>query len=177
MSPRVASVHAPRNTPITASAIIEQMESRRHVLRRALRTLQVSSPAHQLNALDSDLRADLRTHGAVNPLSPKATVDGPGPLVTLGMWLPIASGLASQWWNHHQARLGIQLADSTLTTIARKHPLALVAAGAAAGSAIMLIKPWRRMSLAGLFVSMVSAKSAGPMSAVLNAVKALTQTR
>jgi hypothetical protein len=173
-----AEVTHVKTTLLDSAAIVLTMESNRRELRNALRP----HPA-------DDQRLGLRENGPqqVEHVHPSTDQQGPDRLKTStstaqskigsGIWLPIVKTLLTKWWQQHPARLALQVAENTIEQQARVRPVAFLAAGAVLGSAIVLIKPWRRMGLALLFIGLAGAKSAGTLSKTLELVKEVTRTR
>lgn len=63
------------------------------------------------------------------------------------------AGLAS-WWHDHPARAGASLLRSATAEYARKKPLQVVTIAAVAGAAVVLLKPWRLVSVSALALSL-----------------------
>ena len=57
------------------------------------------------------------------------------------------------WWQHHPAQLALDLAIPVLGKYAEKKPLQLLGLAAGAGAAIVLIRPWRLVSVTGLLLT------------------------
>lgn len=57
------------------------------------------------------------------------------------------------YWQHHPARLVVELATPALSSYAQKHPMRFLALSAGAGALIYLARPWRLISLTGLAVA------------------------
>lgn len=70
------------------------------------------------------------------------------------------------WWDRHPASAVLELARPLMSDYAGSHPLKLLGVSALIGSAIVLIKPWRMMSVGNWFVA--AAKSSGLTSGVLS---------
>ncbi len=63
------------------------------------------------------------------------------------------AGLAS-WWHDHPARAGVSLLRSATAEYARKKPMQVVTIAAVAGAAVVLLKPWRMVSVSALVLSL-----------------------
>lgn len=57
---------------------------------------------------------------------------------------------AKVWWNHHPAQLALDLARPALGQYAHNKPLQLLGLSALAGAAVVLLRPWRLLSVAGV---------------------------
>lgn len=131
-------------TPVAASALspAARLERSREALRGAL--LQTSDAGAAESARPRSAWAD---EFAALPLV--------GPVIDA----------VRTWWQRHPARtttaLAATAARSVLTPVARRHPVALVAAAAVIGAGIVALKPWRWMTrpafLAGLASQVASA--------------------
>lgn len=70
------------------------------------------------------------------------------------------------WWHRHPASAIVELARPLLGDYAGIHPLKLLGISAIVGSAIVILKPWRMMSIGSWLVAAV--KSSGLTSAVIS---------
>lgn len=89
-------------------------------------------------------------------------------------WSEAANHVMRRWWRRHPVNAAGQLALPLLERYAREHPAKLIAAAAAAGALVVLIRPWRLLPitaiLAAVFktsdvadlVTTLMKKSAGP---------------
>ena len=59
----------------------------------------------------------------------------------------------NDWWKYHPAQLALDLAIPVLGKYAEKKPLQLLGLAAGAGAAIVLIRPWRLVSVTGLLLT------------------------
>jgi len=65
-------------------------------------------------------------------------------------WLPVARSVAQRWWRDHPANAAAHLALPVLERVAREQPLKLVAGAAVVGALVVLVKPWRLLSVTAL---------------------------
>ncbi len=63
------------------------------------------------------------------------------------------TGLAS-WWHDHPARAGAVLLRTAVEETARRKPLPTIAVAAAAGAALVFIKPWRLVSTTAVMMTL-----------------------
>ena len=70
------------------------------------------------------------------------------------------------WWRHHPAQLALDLAVPVLGRYAEKKPLQLLGIAAGAGAVIVLIRPWRLVSVTGL--ALTALKSSKVSALVLS---------
>jgi hypothetical protein len=65
----------------------------------------------------------------------------------------------SAWWSRQPLRIGLTLAADAagvaLKPVAQRHPVALVAASAAAGAVLVLLRPWRWISSSTLLAGVL----------------------
>ncbi len=74
----------------------------------------------------------------------------------------------SVWWRHHPFNAAVDLARPVVQGYARQHPAKLLGIAAVAGAAVVIIKPWRLVSIGGLLLATV--KSSGLSSVVMSLV-------
>ena len=73
------------------------------------------------------------------------------------------------WWQHHPAQLAIDVAKPVLGNYAREKPLQLVGIAAGVGAAVVLIRPWRLVSMTGLlFATIKSTEFSGLLLSLLS---------
>jgi len=70
------------------------------------------------------------------------------------------------WWHRNPASAAVELAGPLLGDYARTHPFRLIALSAGVGAAVVVIRPWRMVSLGTLLVAAV--KSSGLTSALIS---------
>ncbi len=76
-----------------------------------------------------------------------------------GIWQSI-SRTVRVWWHHHPAQLAVDLATPVLNQYAKEKPYQLLGIAAATGVAIVLIRPWRLVSITGLAVAALKSSHA-----------------
>ena len=69
------------------------------------------------------------------------------------IWGPLLRNGASIWWRHHPAHAAFQVADSALSHVASRKPYLMLGLAAGAGALVMLIRPWRLVSITGLLLA------------------------
>lgn len=70
------------------------------------------------------------------------------------------------WWHRHPASAVVELARPLMKDYAGSHPFKLLSVSAGVGIAVVLVKPWRMMSLGSWLVAAV--KSSGLTSAAVS---------
>lgn len=83
-------------------------------------------------------------------------------------WSSLLKAALASWWHDHPARAGAHLLRSTTEDYARRRPLQVVTIAAVAGAAVVLLKPWRLVSVTALMLSLVrSSNFTGMATSVL----------
>jgi hypothetical protein len=82
--------------------------------------------------------------------------DSPAVALGRGAWQAVQRALGV-WWRNHPAQLALELGRPVLGKYLREKPLQLLGISAAAGVAVVLLKPWRFVSMTSLAIS--AAKS------------------
>ncbi|MBI2772058.1 MAG: hypothetical protein HYX47_20735 [Burkholderiales bacterium] len=86
-----------------------------------------------------------------------------------GWFSTLKHGLKT-WWRYHPAHMALEVATPVLQTYAREKPVQVLGVAAAAGAALVLLRPWRLISVTTLLVALV--KSSQLSSVVLSAMSA-----
>jgi len=82
-------------------------------------------------------------------------------------WLSVAQSFGSRWWRRHPANAMVQLAQPLLQRYARKQPGKLIAIAAGTGAVIMLVKPWRLLSVTALVAAVLKTSDVADMVTTL----------
>ena len=69
-----------------------------------------------------------------------------------GNWQILMQGFRA-WWQNHPAQLAIDIGRPFLSKFAQDKPMQLLGIAAGVGAAVVLIKPWRLVSLTGLAIA------------------------
>lgn len=85
-------------------------------------------------------------------------------------WLGQLRYALGTWWRHHPAHMGLELATPVLSAYAARKPAQYLGIAAAIGALVVIIRPWRLISVTGLLVAF--AKSSQLSSLVLSALSA-----
>lgn len=85
-------------------------------------------------------------------------------------WYARIKRVASGWWRHHPASMGLELATPILAEYAGRKPVQFLAMAAVAGAVLMVARPWRLISATGLMVALL--KSSQLSSLVMSAMSA-----
>ena len=82
----------------------------------------------------------------------KATVDTHLNTELSGTWQILVQAVKA-WWQHHPAHLAVDIGRPFLNKFAQNKPMQLLGMAAGVGAAVVLIKPWRLVSISGLAVA------------------------
>ena len=86
---------------------------------------------------------------------------------TLGL---LKRGLRT-WWRHHPAHFAVSVAQPVLGRYARQNPFRLLAISAGVGAALVVLKPWRLVSMGGIaLATLKSSEFSGLLMSVLSSV-------
>lgn len=80
---------------------------------------------------------------------------------------------ARMWWHRHPASAAVELASPLLSDYASAHPFKLLGISAAAGAAVVIVRPWRMMSASTLLVAAV--KSSGLSNTLFTMLSSFTR--
>ncbi len=80
---------------------------------------------------------------------------GHAPGIGAGVWLSMGRSVAQRWWRRHPAHALGQLARPLLERYARKKPAKLMAIAAATGAVVVLVKPWRLLSVTAVLAAVL----------------------
>ena len=90
--------------------------------------------------------------------------DRPG-LLDRFAWTSMAKRVGQRWWRRHPANTVGQLAQPLLEHYARQQPFKLVAIATAAGAVLVLVKPWRLLSVTAVIAAVMKTSD---IAAVVN---------
>ena len=102
------------------------------------------------------------------------------PVIELPRWTPSPArppaSARRRWWRRHPARSAIELFEPGLARYARRNPHRLIGYAAGAGSLLVLLKPWRLLSLGAAVALAVRATDiAGAALAFLENARAASR--
>lgn len=86
--------------------------------------------------------------------------------ITSGFWPSALARAVRTWWRHHPVSMAVDVAKPVVGRYAKGHPFKLLGVAAAAGAAIVLIRPWRLLSVGGILLAAV--KSAAVPSVLMS---------
>lgn len=71
------------------------------------------------------------------------------------IWRSVARGVVQRWWRRHPAHAAGQLVRPLLEHYARTKPAKLMAVAAATGAVLVLVKPWRLLSVTAVLAAVL----------------------
>ena len=89
------------------------------------------------------------------PSRPRWGVAGDGRGGNARVWASVARSMAERWWRRHPAHAAGQLARPLLERYARKEPAKLMAIAAATGAVVVLVRPWRLLSVTAVLAAVL----------------------
>jgi len=91
---------------------------------------------------------------------------------TPGSWFDMAHDAIDSWWRYHPAHMAVEIARPALTSYARRKPMQYLGIAAAAGAVVLLLRPWKLISVTGVLVALVkSPQVAGLVMSALSSGK------
>ena len=97
--------------------------------------------------------------------TPGQTADGTSRGVRRSVWKALKRS-ALMWWRHHPAHMALEVATGVakpiLSKYAEEKPMQLLGAAAVLGAAVVLVRPWRLVSITGLLLATVKSPGLSP---------------
>ena len=62
-------------------------------------------------------------------------------------WMSMGKSAVKNWWSKHPANAALTLAKPAFEQYAAVHPVKVVACGAAVGAVLVVVRPWRLLSV------------------------------
>ena len=81
-------------------------------------------------------------------------------------WPSAVARAVRTWWRHHPVSMAVDVATPVVGRYAKSHPFKLLGVAAVAGAAMVLVRPWRLLSLGGILLAAV--KSAAVPSVLMS---------
>ncbi len=125
------------------------------------------TPAQRLKASRHAISAHLQGQGArrsARSAQPDGTPnnnndDGDARAPSSGpTWWRIARHTLRAWWHNHPAYSAALIAEPVLTRYVRERPLQVVGIAAAVGAAVVVIKPWRLISVGAVVAATLKSQ-------------------
>ena len=71
------------------------------------------------------------------------------------LWFSMGRNVVQRWWQRHPAHAAGQLARPLLESYARKQPAKLMAIAAGTGALVVLVRPWRLLSVTAVLAAVL----------------------
>jgi len=116
-------------------------------------------------ALISHLRGDDEPQDSTS-----RSIQQPGAIAGLlarSSYATLARNLIERWWSRHPANAAGHLARPFLERYARQQPVKLLAISAGVGALVILIKPWRLLSVTALLAAFLKTSNVADMVTTL----------
>lgn len=82
-------------------------------------------------------------------------------------WTAVAGHVVRRWWRRHPANAAGQLALPMLERYAQEQPAKLVAAAAATGALVVLVRPWRLLSITAVLAAVLKTSDVADLVTTL----------
>ena len=87
-------------------------------------------------------------------------------------WTGLVKAGVATWWRNHPLHVGAVVLEPVVADYVRRKPVTTLAVAAAAGAALVLIRPWRIASVTALGMSLMRSSNLPVMAASLVATVA-----
>jgi hypothetical protein len=127
-----------------------------------------ASRSELVRHMSGDTRSTSGSDGSSEEQPQAPSPGGHRSAAPLGTWGLVKLGIGS-WWRHHPANMAVAVATPLLHRYAGRKPFQLLAISAGAGAAVVLLKPWRLISLGGLaLATLKSSEFSGLVASLLS---------
>ncbi len=82
-------------------------------------------------------------------------------------WISVARRLGERWWRRHPANAVGQLAKPLLKRYAREQPFKVLGTAAVIGGAVVLIRPWRLLSITAILATVLKTSDVADLVTTL----------
>lgn len=107
-------------------------------------------------ALLRDMKRDTLEPGTPEHEEATADIAESGVDASAGTW-ELVRQVARSWWQGHPAHLALDVAKPMMQTYAQEKPFHVLGIAAATGAAIVVLRPWRLVSLTGVALAMLKS--------------------
>jgi hypothetical protein len=149
---------------LNRQALIDQFSSRRKPARGPV-SARVQMVEGRRVAIPAAASAADTVEHAVDAASDAAPRGG-----SLSTFLPIAKHMAQTWWEYHPARAILSMGRPFLEDYVERRPWKAVAVAAGVGATLVVVRPWKLLSVGGIIVA--AMKSSQVSSIALSLISA-----
>ncbi len=136
-------------------------------------TPNILSAQQRLAASRQAIVRDMRPEGDADPDA--ADLEAGSDLISesgidasAGSW-DLVRQVARSWWHSHPAHLALDVAKPLMQGYAQDQPVKLLGIAAATGAALVVLRPWRLISLTGVVLALVkSTEVSGVVQSLLH---------
>lgn len=107
-------------------------------------------------ALIRDMTRDNPEPGTPEHEEAYADITESGIDASAGSW-ELIKQVARSWWQSHPANLALDVAKPMMQTYAQEKPFNVLGIAAATGAAIVVLRPWRLISLTGVALALLKS--------------------
>ncbi|WP_162583606.1 hypothetical protein [Variovorax sp. PBS-H4] len=112
-----------------------------------------------------------RGHGAYTSSEqvdePDAPPVGRETIIDRIAWAAVGRNVVQRWWRRHPANAAGQLARPLIERYAREQPVKLIAAAAGTGALIVLVRPWRLLSITAVLAAVLKTSDVADLVTTL----------
>jgi hypothetical protein len=119
-------------------------------------------------ALLRDMKRESLEPGSAAFEEASADIAESGIDASAGSW-DLIRQVARSWWQSHPAHLAVEVAKPMMQNYAQEKPFHVLGVAAATGAAIVVLRPWRLISLTGVALTLLkSTEVSGIVQALLH---------
>lgn len=167
-------ISAKARLELNRQALIDQFSARRKPGRGPVsarvqmvqgRRVAVPAPAAEAGAMSSAALEVERAAGHAQD-----SFEDPVPHGSTSTFWPIAKHMAQTWWEYHPARAILSMGRPFLEDYVERRPWKAVAVAAGVGATLVVVRPWKLLSVGGIVVA--AMKSSQVSSIALSLISA-----
>lgn len=103
-----------------------------------------------------DMHRDDPEMGQMPDADDESEISESGIDASSGTW-ELIKQVGQSWWQSHPAHLALDVAKPMMQTYAKEQPLKLLGIAAGTGIALVVLRPWRLISLTGVGIALLKS--------------------
>lgn len=107
-------------------------------------------------AIMRDMHRDDPEMGYLTDTKDESDISETGIDASSGTW-ELIKQVGQSWWQSHPAHLALDVAKPMMQTYAKEQPLKLLGIAAGTGIALVVLRPWRLISLTGVAIALLKS--------------------
>ncbi|WP_188707642.1 hypothetical protein [Polaromonas eurypsychrophila] len=107
-------------------------------------------------AIMQDMHRDDPQMGHPSEANDESDISETGVDASSGSW-ELIKQVGQSWWRSHPAQLALDVAKPMMQTYAKEQPLKLLGIAAGTGIALVVLRPWRLISLTGVAIALLKS--------------------